>query len=100
MKQAEAIMRSPTDPILMEPIAEQIWQTRYRLIEDGHFKEADIRASWARVALALSAPEAHHRDEWRQRASRMPLRISGFCRAAASFPGLARGEMSLCPTVS
>jgi len=60
-------MRSPTDPILMEPIAEQIWQTRYRLIEDGHFKEADIRASWARVALALSAPEAHHRDEWRQR---------------------------------
>jgi ribonucleoside-diphosphate reductase alpha chain len=30
-------------------------------------QEPSIEASWDRVALALSAPEAHHRDDWRER---------------------------------
>ncbi|HJV79538.1 adenosylcobalamin-dependent ribonucleoside-diphosphate reductase [Noviherbaspirillum sp.] len=56
-------------PITMfsEPIAEQVWRSKYRLVEDGHASEPDISQTWSRVALALSSPEAHHRDEWRAR---------------------------------
>jgi ribonucleoside-diphosphate reductase alpha chain len=52
-----------------EPIAEHVWQVRYRLSEDGHSREPDIQHTWERVALALSAPELHHRAIWRQRFS-------------------------------
>lgn len=54
------------DPIFTEAIAEHVWNTKYRLLEDGHFFESDIHATWARVASALSVPESHHRDEWRR----------------------------------
>ena len=52
------------DPIFTEAIAEHVWNTKYRLLEEGHFFESDIHATWARVASALSVLESHHRDEW------------------------------------
>ena len=54
-------------PVLTEPISDAIWRERYRWAEGGHMQEPSIEASWDRVALALSAPEAHHRDDWRER---------------------------------
>lgn len=55
------------DDMFSEPIAEQVWNTKYRLFEDGHSHEPNVHATWSRVALALSQPEAHHRDDWRSR---------------------------------
>ncbi len=55
------------DSTYVEPIAEHIWNARYRLQGKGAPTEPDIHASWARVALALAAPEQHGRDEWRVR---------------------------------
>lgn len=52
---------------ITEPIANHVWNTKYRLFDNGHAKEPDIPATWSRVALALSVPERHHRDEWRDR---------------------------------
>ncbi len=54
------------DAIFTEPIAEQVWNAKYRLYDDGRSSESDIQASWSRVAFALSKPE-HHRDAWRDR---------------------------------
>lgn len=52
----------------MQPtLSEHIWSTQYRWAEDGHMQESGIEASWDRVALAVAAPETHHRDEWRER---------------------------------
>jgi ribonucleoside-diphosphate reductase alpha chain len=48
-----------------EPVATQVWDARYRLSEGGHAREPDIQATWERVAMALSAVETHHRDDWR-----------------------------------
>jgi ribonucleoside-diphosphate reductase alpha chain len=50
-----------TDPFRMD-ISRHIWETRYRV--DG---EADIRASWRRVAHAIAAAEADDRDAWATR---------------------------------
>ncbi|GJI90934.1 adenosylcobalamin-dependent ribonucleoside-diphosphate reductase [Duganella hordei] len=50
---------------LSEPLSAHVWHTRYRA--GGDAGEADIAASWERVALALSQPDAHHRDQWRER---------------------------------
>ncbi|MDP3843188.1 MAG: adenosylcobalamin-dependent ribonucleoside-diphosphate reductase [Oxalobacteraceae bacterium] len=50
--------------IFTEPIAEQVWNLKYRLFEDGTSHEPSIRETWSRVALALSRPESHHRDDW------------------------------------
>lgn len=55
------------DDLFTEPVAEQVWRAKYRLSEDGHVHEPSIRETWSRVALALAAPEAHHRDDWRKR---------------------------------
>jgi len=55
------------DSLFTEAVAAQIWEARYRLCENGHAREPGITATWDRVALALSAGEAHHRDEWRDR---------------------------------
>jgi ribonucleoside-diphosphate reductase alpha chain len=54
-------------PVLTEPISNGIWRERYRWAEGGHMQEPSIEASWDRVALALSAPEVHHRNDWRER---------------------------------
>ena len=56
----------PND-IFTEPIAEHVWNAKYRLFEGGISHEPSIHETWSRVALALSKPELHHRDEWRQR---------------------------------
>lgn len=55
------------DNMFIEPISEQIWDAKYRLSEGGHAHEPDIHATWSRVALALSQPEMHQRNEWRDR---------------------------------
>ena len=55
------------DTLFSEPVAMRVWDARYRLCEDGRVGEPTVRATWERVALALSAPEAHHRDEWHDR---------------------------------
>lgn len=52
------------DPVFAELSAQQLWQTRYRLADQPGVEELGIRDSWRRVALALSKPESHHRDEW------------------------------------
>ncbi|MET0961427.1 MAG: ribonucleotide reductase N-terminal alpha domain-containing protein, partial [Noviherbaspirillum sp.] len=55
------------DSLFSEPVAMRVWDARYRLREEGHVSEPTIQATWERVALALSAPEVHHRNEWRDR---------------------------------
>lgn len=55
------------DSLFTEPIAEHVWNARYRLFEHGHAVEPSLHDTWSRVALALSAPEPHHRDDWRGR---------------------------------
>ncbi|HEX2530654.1 MAG TPA: adenosylcobalamin-dependent ribonucleoside-diphosphate reductase [Burkholderiaceae bacterium] len=55
------------DPTFTEPIAEHVWNAKYRLFEDGISHEPDVHATWSRVALALSGPERHHRDQWNDR---------------------------------
>lgn len=52
------------DALFSETIADNVWNTRYRLIRDGHASEPDIQDTWARVAFTLSAAETHHRDDW------------------------------------
>lgn len=52
------------DVIFTEPIAQYVWNTKYRLFEDGASHETTVRDTWSRVALALSRPELHHRDAW------------------------------------
>jgi ribonucleoside-diphosphate reductase alpha chain len=49
------------DPFSMD-ISRHIWETRYRAAG-----EADIRASWARVAQAIAQPEGDARDQWEDR---------------------------------
>jgi ribonucleoside-diphosphate reductase alpha chain len=51
------------DAIFIEPIAEHVWNTKYRLANNGTH-EPTMHATWARVALALAQPEQHHRDTW------------------------------------
>lgn len=55
------------NPLLTEPISQHIWHTKYQWSEDGQLPEPSIEATWDRVALAVSAAEPHHRDEWRER---------------------------------
>ena len=55
------------DTMLTEPIAEQVWRSKYRLRQNGHATEPNLHASRSRVALALSNVEAHDRNDWRMR---------------------------------
>jgi ribonucleoside-diphosphate reductase alpha chain len=50
-----------------EPVSEHVWHAQYQWSEVGHPQEPSIDATWDRVALALSAAEAHDRHDWRQR---------------------------------
>ncbi|WP_299816601.1 adenosylcobalamin-dependent ribonucleoside-diphosphate reductase [uncultured Jannaschia sp.] len=46
------------------PISERIWDMKYRLKDaDGTPRDADIDATWDRIAAALAAPEAEP-DRW------------------------------------
>ena len=49
------------DPFSMD-ISRHIWETRYRATD-----EADIRASWQRVARAIAQAEANERAQWAER---------------------------------
>ena len=49
------------DPFSMD-ISRHIWETRYRAAG-----EADIRASWRRVAQAIAQAEGDTRDQWAER---------------------------------
>jgi ribonucleoside-diphosphate reductase alpha chain len=53
--------------LFSQPISEQVWRTTYRWSDAGQMQEPTIEATWDRVALAASAAEPHHRDEWRER---------------------------------
>lgn len=52
------------DTLFSEAIAENVWSNKYRLTRHGHPDEPDIQETWSRVAFALSAAEAQHRDDW------------------------------------
>lgn len=52
---------TPPDPFCME-ISRHIWETRYRAAG-----EADIRASWRRVARAVAAAESAEPERWADR---------------------------------
>ena len=71
------------DTLLTEPVAMQVWDARYRLAEEGRVREPGIQATWERVAIALSAAEAHHHDDWRTR----------FADALAAFRFLPGGRI-------
>jgi ribonucleoside-diphosphate reductase alpha chain len=61
--------------IFQEPISEWIWRRRYRRADapaqaDPDTRstgEADIAATWDRVARALAGVESDHREQWAQR---------------------------------
>ncbi len=52
---------------MSEPISEFVWNTRYRGRDVASADEDSVATTWERVALALSKPEQHHRDEWHDR---------------------------------
>lgn len=56
-----------SDVFLSEAISEFVWNTRYRCRDAGSGDEVSVAMSWERVAVALSKPEEHHRDDWRDR---------------------------------
>lgn len=51
----------------LEAISDHVWRTRYCWSEEGHVPEPSIDATFDRVALAVSAVETHHRDDWCER---------------------------------
>jgi ribonucleoside-diphosphate reductase alpha chain len=57
------------DPIILPPISEQIWDTKYRLKDvAGAPIDRALDDTWARVARAIAAPEAEHdRAKWEGR---------------------------------
>src|SRR5512139_2443725 len=55
------IAMQASDPFSM-PISRRIWETRYR--QPG---EADVRASWQRVAPAVAAAEGRDQAQWGER---------------------------------
>jgi ribonucleoside-diphosphate reductase alpha chain len=57
-------MPNTPDMTFTEAIARHVWDTKYRLVEDGVLHEPSVHDTWSRVALALSRPELTHRDEW------------------------------------
>lgn len=62
-------MNAPTEPLpppFTTPIARHIWETKYRF-RDEHDGDADIDASWWRVARALAAVEPAEPSAWAER---------------------------------
>ena len=73
------------------PIAEQIWDMKYRLKDaDGTPRDADMAATWDRVATALAAPEADP-DEWTPR-FRAALQDFRFLPAGRIMAGAGTGR--------
>ena len=61
--------RSDTQPLVLPPIADQIWQMKYRFVgADGTPVDATVEATWDRVAGALAEAETPaERALWRAR---------------------------------
>lgn len=76
---------------LTEPIAEHVWNLKYRLQAKGQPAEASIRETWSRVALALSNPEPHHRDDWCERFASI-LRHFRFLPGGRIYAGAGAGR--------
>ena len=71
----------------LTPISSQIWQMKYRYGgegADGKGRDANIQATWSRIARALAAPEADavRRDIEERSWRRLP--VSASCRPAGS----------------
>ena len=49
------------------PIAQHIWETRYRLYVDGVAQDRTIEDSWHRVAGTLASVEGHDAASWEER---------------------------------
>ena len=62
------------------PVAQHIWESRYRYRRDDRWQDESIDATWWRVAQALAAPEAFGREAW---AARFHELLAGF----AFLPG-------------
>ena len=72
------------------PIAEQIWDMKYRLKEaDGTPIDRTVEDTWRRIARALAAVEARPRGLGRP-VLRARWRISSSCPPAGSPPARAR----------
>jgi ribonucleoside-diphosphate reductase alpha chain len=57
------VQRNMSDPRFITPIAQHIWDTKYRHYERGVALDACIEDTWQRVAKALAAPE-NNPDYW------------------------------------
>ncbi|MBK8163056.1 MAG: adenosylcobalamin-dependent ribonucleoside-diphosphate reductase [Gammaproteobacteria bacterium] len=55
-----------TDPFTAA-ISRHIWNSKYRHREDDGYRDADVEATWRRVARALAAVETSDRDVWENR---------------------------------
>ena len=71
------------DPFSMD-ISRHIWETRYRAAG-----EADIHASWRRVAQAIAQAESGERESVGRTLLRACWTVSASCPAAASSPAPA-----------
>lgn len=60
------ILKSMDDPNFTIPIAQHIWDTKYRHRERGVILDASMSDTWKRIAQALAAPE-HDPDYWQAR---------------------------------
>lgn len=56
-------MKTMNDPHLTAPIAQHIWDTKYRHYERGVALDTCIEDTWQRVAKALAVPEKNP-DDW------------------------------------
>jgi ribonucleoside-diphosphate reductase alpha chain len=54
------------DPNFTIPIAQHIWDTKYRHREHGMAIDASMNDTWKRIAQALAAPERDP-DYWQAR---------------------------------
>ncbi|WP_151447361.1 adenosylcobalamin-dependent ribonucleoside-diphosphate reductase [Lacisediminimonas profundi] len=71
------------DTEFTQPISEQVWRAKYSLQQPGRRSEHTLAETRSRVALALSAPEAHHRQQW----------LQSFEQALAGFRFLPGGRI-------
>jgi len=56
---------------LNTPIAQHIWETKYRLVVDGVAQERSIEDTWQRVANTLASIEERDAVTWEERFSRI-----------------------------
>jgi ribonucleoside-diphosphate reductase alpha chain len=52
--------------ILDSPIAQHIWETKYRLVVDGVAREQSIEETWRRVAYTLASIEGSDSGRWEE----------------------------------